>query len=348
MHATTYALDLAKNVFRCFWIDSDGARHNRNITRAGMREFFAKRAPGRVAMEACATSHYWARELKAFGYEVIVIDAKAVKAYREGAHKSDARDALAIWRAAQDSTTRKVSVKTAAQQAVLALHSVREQLVKMRTMQINQLRSILAEFGIVFPTGRIKLMKEFALQAESISLTLGTDLCETLREQFARIAELDTPIELLEQRICAQARTDARCKRLDEVAGIGPLIASATVATIGDGKAFANGRQLAAFIGLVPKQSGTGGKIHLGKITKSGNEYLRRLFIHGARAVVCGKNHSPWLTEVLKRRPKNVAVVAQANKLVRIAWALLAHERDYDRHYVSRRPKRPVRAPLAV
>lgn len=341
MNPTTYGLDLAKNVFQVFWIECDGRERNVQIKRAKLREFFTKRVPGRVAMESCATAHYWGRELAALGHEVLAIHARYVKAYVVGAHKSDAHDAVAIWRAANDPMTRAVTIKTAAQQSVLALHRIREQLVKMRTMQINQMRGLLLEFGIVLSTGREAGMKSFATQAEQIASVLGGPLTESLREQFARIGELDGHIATQERRIADQARTDPRCKRLEKVSGIGPLTASAAVATLGDARAFASGRELAAFLGLVPRQTGTGGKTRLGPITRGGDEYLRRLFIHGARAVVCrGKDHSPWLAQAIARRPKNVAVVAQANKMVRIAWALLAHEREYDPKHVSQRPAR--------
>lgn len=341
MNATTYGLDLAKNVFQVFWIEPDGSERNVKIKRAKLREFFARRAPGRIAMEACATVHYWARELAGLGHEVLAIHARYVKPF-VGPHKSDARDAVAIWRAAHDPKTRPVALKSAEQQAVLALHRVREQWVKMRTMHINQLRGLLAEFGIVLPAGRQAGLKAFSERAAQLQASLSGPLLESLREQFARIGELDEHIARQEQRIQAQGRTDPRCARLDEVPGIGFLTASAMRATIGDGRAFGSGRELAGFLGLVPRQHGTGGKTRLGAITKSGDEYLRRLFIHGARALVCrGKNPSPWLVEMVRRRPKNVAVVAQANKLVRIAWALLAHDRRYDAGHVSTRPLKP-------
>jgi transposase len=334
-------LDLAKNVFQVFWIELDGSQRNVPIKRAKLREFFAKRASGRIAMEACATAHYWGRELAGLGHEVLGIHARYVKPF-VGPHKSDARDATAIWRAAHDPKTRPVTLKSAEQQAILALHRVREQLVKMRTMQINQLRGLLAEFGIVLPAGREAGLKAFSERAAQMEASLSGPLLESLREQFDRIGALDKQIESQERRLQVQARTDPRCARLDEVAGIGFLTASATVATIGEGRAFRSGRELAGFLGLVPRQHGSGGKTRLGSITKSGDEYLRRLFIHGARAVVFrGKGHSPWLSEVLRRRPKNVAVVAQANKMVRIAWALLAHDRRYDSGHVSTRPVKP-------
>jgi transposase len=229
-----------------------------------------------------------------------------------------------------------VAIKTEAQQAVLALHRMRQQLVKFRTAQINALRGLLTEYGEVMPRGRAGLRKGIVDTFTRISERLPAVLVDTLREQFARIGHLDEEIAEIERRLTDWFKQDAACRRVAAVPGVGMLTATAVVATMGDAHAFRSGREFAAWLGLVPRQRGTGGRIKLLGISKRGDTYVRTLLIQGARAVLLrSKAPSVWLVSLAQRRPTNVAVVAQANKTARTLWALLAHERTWDADYVS-------------
>jgi transposase len=230
-----------------------------------------------------------------------------------------------------------VAVKTEEQQAVLALHRMREQLVKFRTAQINGLRGLLTEYGEVMPQGRAGIKRDIPGVLGRLSDRLPAIVIETLREQHARLSELDEQIGQIERRLGHWQRQDAATRRITAIPGVGLLSATAAVATMGDAKAFKSGREFAAWLGLVPGQTGTGGRVRLLGISKRGDKYLRTLLIHGARAVLTHSKSPPeWLTELMKRRPKNVAVVAMANKMARTIWALLAHDRVYQSGYVSR------------
>lgn len=230
-----------------------------------------------------------------------------------------------------------VSLKSEAQQAVLMLHRMREQLVKMRTMQVNQLRGLLYEFGADLPQGRLRGMARVPSELAQLEQTLPAMVIEALRDQVARIAAFDTDIAGIEEKLTAWKQEDKAAKKLMKISGVGLLTATAAVATVGDAAAFKNGREFAAFIGLAPRQSGTGGRVKLLGISKRGDVYLRTLLIHGARVVVTrSKQREPWLEKLLARRPLNVAVVALANKMARIIWALLAHDRICQRGYAVR------------
>jgi transposase len=222
------------------------------------------------------------------------------------------------------------------QQAVLALHRMRQQLVKFRTAQINGLRGLLAEYGEVMPQGRAAIRAQVAGVLHRLVDRLPGLLVDTLREQFARISELDAQIQEIERRLRQWHQHDAASQRIAAIPGVGLLSATAAVATMGDAKAFKSGREFAAWLGLVPRQSGTGGRVRLLGISKRGDTYLRTLLIHGARAVLTNSKEAPeWIKNLAQRRPKNVAVVALANKMARTIWALLAHERAYQQGYVS-------------
>ena len=224
-----------------------------------------------------------------------------------------------------------MAVKSVHQQAVLMLHRVREQRVKMRTMQINQLRGLLYEFGVILPAGRHKAMTQVAQALARLEDTLPAMALEALREQCASIEALSAQIEEIERKLAAWRKEDEAAKRLMQVPGVGLLTATAAVATVGDAKVFSSGREFAAFLGLVPRQSGTGGRVKLLGISKRGDGYLRRLLIHGARAVIThAKARDPWVEALLARRPLNAVVVALANKMARTIWALLAHGRYYE------------------
>jgi transposase len=252
-------------------------------------------------------------------------------------NKNDVADARGIWMAVQQPEIKTVAVKSEEQQAVLALHRMREQLVKFRTAQINGLRGLLAEYGEVMPMGRAGIKRDTPGALGRLSHRLPAIVIDTLREQYARLSELDEQISQIERRLRHWQRENLSTQRIAAIPGVGLLSATAAVATMGDAKAFKSGREFAAWLGLVPRQSGTGGRVRLLGISKRGDKYLRTLLIHGARSVLTNSKSPPeWLSELVKRRPKNVAVVAMANKMARTIWALLAHERAYQSGYVSR------------
>lgn len=234
---------------------------------------------------------------------------------------------------------RTVAAKTEDQQAMLSLHRMRSLLVKFRTMQINQLRGLLYEFGVTFRAGRVAGLDEIRQRMAELEDTLPRSIVLNLLEQLRRINMFEEDINQLEKRIGAWQKQEAACRAISEVPGIGRLTATALVATVGDAKAFRSGREFAAYLGLVPRQNGTGGKIRLGSISRRGDPYLRTLLIHGARSVLCHtKVPTAWQEAIQMRRPANVVAVALANKMARIAWAILAHETSYETHHVSRKP----------
>jgi transposase len=337
MKVTTFGLDLAKRVFQVHWVDMDtGEICRRQLKRSEVAEFFANREAGVVAMEACGSAHYWARKLGGLGHEVKLIAAQFVRPFVKS-NKTDAADAQAIWEAVQRPGMKFVAVKSEGQQSVLTLHRIREQLVKMRTMQVNQLRGLLYEFGADLPAGRQKGMERVPAELAKLEPTLPTMVIETIRSQLQRLAGLDRDIAEIEKKLSAWKKEDVASKKLMQIPGVGLLTATAAVATIGEAKAFKSGREFAAFVGLVPRQSGTGGQVKLLGISKRGSVYLRTLLIHGARAVITHqKEHGPWLDKLLARRPFNAATVALANKMARTIWALLAHDRTYQKGYAAK------------
>jgi transposase len=339
MNATTYGLDVAKRVFQLYWVDAlSGEIVNRRFGREELIGFLAQRPAGRVALEACGSGHWWARKIEALGHEVVLLHAKFIRPFVQ-TNKTDAADARAIWTAAQQPGMRTVAAKTEDQQAMLSVHRMRAQLVKFRTMQINQLRGLLYEFGATFRAGRLAGLCEIRARMAELEEALPGELLRSLQDQLQRIDGLQSDIKTLEKRIGAWNKQEAACRAIANVPGIGQLTATALVATMGQAHAFKSGREFAAFLGLVPRQSGTGGKVRLGSISKRGDPYLRTLLIHGARSVMCRATApSAWLTQVQARRPANVAAVALANKMARTAWAILAHDRAYQRDYASVRP----------
>ena len=339
MNATTYGLDIAKRVFQLYWVEAQsGEIVNRRFGREELIGFLARRPTGRVALEACGSGHWWARKIQTLGHEVILLHAKFIRPFVQ-TNKTDAADARAIWTAAQQPGMRTVAAKTEDQQAMLGMHRMRALLVKFRTMQINQLRGLLYEFGVTFRAGRLAGLAEIRARMVELEEALPGALLSSLQDQLKRIDGLQSDIETLEKRIGAWNKQEAACRAIAEVPGIGRLTATALVATIGQARAFKSGREFAAFLGLVPRQSGTGGKVRLGSISKRGDPYVRTLLIHGARSVMChAKAPSAWQTKVQARRPANVAAVALANKMARTAWAILAHGRAYQKDYVSVRP----------
>jgi transposase len=329
-------VDIAKRVFQLHWIDMEtGEIVSLPLKRERFLEHFANRQPCLIGMEACGGAHHWARKLTVLGHQVKLLPGKAVKPFVTG-NKNDCHDARAIWTAVQQPHVKAVAIKTEEQQAILALHRMRSQLVKFRTAQINGLRGLLTEYGEVMPQGKAAVRKGIMEALARLSDRLPAIVIDTLREQWARIEKVDAEIATIERRIKDWLKQDAACRRIAEIPGVGPLTATAAVAIMGDAKTFKSGREFAAFAGLVPRQTGTGGRVKLLGISKRGDTYLRTLLIHGARAVLTNaKEPDPWVTELRQRRPLNVAVVALANKMARTIWALLAHERPYQRAFVS-------------
>ncbi len=329
-------VDIAKRVFQLHWIDVEtGEIMSVQLKREKFLEHFANRAGCLIGMEACGGAQHWARKLIELGHAVKLLPAKMVKPF-VGRNKSDAADARAIWTAVQQPAVKAVAVKSEAQQAVLALHRMRSQLVKFRTAQINGLRGLLAEYGEVMPQGRAGITKGIAAALAQLVDRLPAVLLDTLREQWARVGQLDEQVAEIERRLRAWHKEDKASRRIAEIPGVGLLTATAAVAAMGDPKSFKSGREFAAWLGLVPRHTGTGGRIRMLGISKRGDTYLRTLLIHGARSVIVNsKQPSAWVTNLTQRRAANVAVVALANKMARTIWALLAHERAFQKGYVS-------------
>lgn len=338
MKAIPVGVDIAKNVFQVHYVDErTGKIVNKQIKRANFLKFFSDHSPCLIDMEACGGAHHWARQLIQMGHQVKLLPANFVKAFNIR-NKNDAADARAIWLAVQQ-PGRPVAVKTEMQQAMLALHRMRSQLVKFRTMQINGLRGLLAEYGEVAGQGRANLTKVMPEILDRLSERLPAVLIETLRKQWAEIARLDERIAVIEHRMLEWKKQDPEVQAISEIPGVGLLTATAAVAAMGDAQVFQSGREFAAWAGLVPRQTGTGGKTHLHGISKRGDRYLRTLLIHGARSQLTKrKNPGPWAEQLKKRRPLNVVAVALANKMARTIWAVLAHGRAYQREYVSVQP----------
>ncbi len=336
MNCTVFGLDLAKRVFQLHWVDMEtGEICRRQLKRQQVAEFFVNRNPGIIAMEACGSSHYWGRKFAAMGHEVRLLAGQFVRPFVKS-NKTDVADAQAIWEAAQRPGMKFVALKTEEQQSVLTLHRIREQLVKMRTMQINQLRGLLYEFGADLPQGRQRGMARVGEELTRLEGTLSPLVIDAIRDQLRRIETLDRDIAGIEKKLLLWKKQDESSRKLMEIPGVGLLTATAAVATMGDARVFKSGREFAAFLGLVPRQSGTGGRVKLLGISKRGDVYLRTLLIHGARSVIQNqKEHAPWLTKLLSRRPRNAVVVALANKMARTIWALLAHDRRYERNYAA-------------
>ena len=339
MQVTTYGVDLAKRVFQVHWVEAQtGEVKRKTLLRQEVSEFFAQREAGVVAMEACGSAHHWGRLLSRLGHQVRLVSAQFVRPFVK-TNKTDAADAQAIWEAAQRPEMRFVALKSEEQQAVLSLHRIRQQLVKVRTMQALQIRSLLYEFGIVLPKSwRALLLQAGAVLADPARNEIPQLLRDELLSQLESLRSSTSRIHQLEHAIASYRGRLEDCRRIEAIPGIGRLSSTALVATIGDARTFRSGREMAAFLGLVPRQSGTGGRVRLLGISKRGDPYLRTLLIHGARSVITqgsrpGRTLEPWIQTLLLRRPKNVAIVALANKMARTVWALLAHGRRFDRSW---------------
>ena len=341
MNITRVGIDLAKMVFEVHGIDEKGKTVLRKqLKRAQVLEFFANLQRCLIGMEACGSAHYWARKLMALGHEVKLMAPQLVKPYVKS-NKNDRNDAEAICEALGRPNMRFVPIKNPEQQALLALHRVREGVVTARTAQVNQIRGLLAEFGLVMPQGVAKIRTRVPEMLEDGANELPGLMRELLARCYEQFQSLDARVHELEAHIVRWHRNNEASQRLAEVPGVGPITATAYVATVGDGQAFKSGRQVAAWLGIVPKQRGTGGKQQLLGISKRGDVYLRKLLIHGARAVLRHlkpeQAHS-WLAQLARRRHHNVAAVALANKNARVLWALLAHGREYQQAHLPMRP----------
>ena len=328
----TIGLDLAKHVFQVHGVDASGATVLRKRLRRGQVVAFLAALPRcLVGLEACATAHYWARELQAVGHEVRLMPAQYVKAYVKR-NKNDATDAEAICEAVGRPSMRFVAIKTAEQQAALLLHRGRERLVRQRTSLVNALRAHLAEFGVIAPQGLRNVGRLIAIVRDESDTRLP-DLARRVLEVFAtQLEQLAVAVAAVEKQLTAWHRDNPVSQRLASIPGVGPIIATALAATVVEPIGFASGREFAAWLGLVPRQHSTGGKARLGGISKRGNRYLRRLLINGASANLLrskATNADPWVIGLRRRRPSLVVAVALANKTARIAWAVMRREESY-------------------
>ena len=333
MQITTIGLDIAKNMFQVHGIDAaEKVVVRKQLRRGQVIKFFEAVPPCLVGMEACATAHYWARELTKLGHQVRLMPAKDVKAYVKR-NKNDAADAEGICEAVGRPTMRFVGVKSAEQQGRLMQHRTRDLLMRQRTQAINALRAHMAELGIVAAQGREGLKELLAIIADERDERLPIDARASLIVLAAQLQALHTMIGSIEKRLIVQHRANEASKRLESIHGIGIIGASAIAATVTDPKAFRSGRDFAAWIGLVPREASTGGKQKLGPISKQGDRYLRRILVVGAHSVLRRAKQSPqkypWLTQLLARRPFKVVAIALANKMARVAWALLARGGRY-------------------
>jgi transposase len=330
MKITTIGIDLAKEVFQIHGVDAQGKTVLRKqLRRSEMAKYFANLEPCLVGIEACGSAHHWARKLGEFGHTVKLMSPQFVKPYVK-TNKHDMADAEAICEAVGRPNMRFVPIKTVEQQAILSAHRARQGFVKARTAQANQIRGLLSEFGIVIPRGIQSIGKRIPDILEDAENGLPGSMRRLLERLYDHLKELGRQVEKLELQIKLWHKESEASQRLEAIPGVGPITASAMVATVGNAREFKNSRQLAAWLGLVPKQHSSGGKQTFLGISKRGDTYLRTLLIHGARAVIRFAEKKPkpesWLYKLMARRNKNVAAVALANKNARIIWALLARD----------------------
>ncbi len=333
--AITIGVDLAKNVFQVHGVDAEGGVvFRRQLRRSQVLGFFKKQAPCLVGMEACATAHHWAREIAALGHEVRLMPPRYVKPYVKR-NKNDAADAAAICEAVTRPTMRFVAAKTAEQQSVLMLHRTRELMVRQRTMLVNAIRAHMAEFGIVVRVGLPQVEALLAVIDDEADDRLPPLARACLSGLAAQFMSLQVEIGVAEQRIHAWHRASEVSQRLETIPGIGPITATALAASITDPSVFKSGRELAAWIGLVPRQSSTGGKDRLGRISKQGDHYLRWLLVAGAMTVIRHAKRrgtaNLWLAGLIANKPTKVVAVALANKIARVAWVLMRDGGTYQR-----------------
>jgi transposase len=331
---TTIGLDIAKSVFQVHGVDAEGnVILRRQLKRRYVLAFFQKLPPCLVGIEACASSHHWSRELQTLGHTVRLMPPAYVKPYVKR-HKNDAIDAEAICEAVTRPNMRFVATKTREQQSCLTLHRTRHLCIRQQTSVINAIRAHMAEFGIVAPVGRNGVEELLTVAADASDKRLPDVARACIVALGAQLRTLKAQILQFDRLIMAWHRSNQASRRLDDIPGVGPVLATALVATVADPIAFRSGRNFSAWIGIVPRQHSSGGKDRLGSISKRGDRYLRGLFVAGALAVIRyakihGTKHRPWLTALLARRPTKVAAIALANKIARMAWAMMAKGECY-------------------
>jgi transposase len=331
---TTIGLDIAKSVFQVHGVDAVGqVVIRRQLKRRHVLAFFQKLPPCLVGIEACASSHHWSRELQALGHTVRLMPPAYVKPYVKR-QKNDATDAEAICEAVGRANMRFVPTKSPEQQSGLVLHRTRHLFIRQQTSVINAIRAHCAEFGIVAPVGRRGVEELLQVVADTGDKRVPEIARACLSALGAQLRRLKEQILEFDRLITAWHRSSEMSRRLDDCPGVGPALATALVSTVADPKVFRSGRNFSAWIGLVPKQHSSGGKDRLGSISKQGDRYLRGLFVAGALAVIRyakihGTKHRPWLTALLARRPTKVAAIALANKIARMAWAMMAKGERY-------------------
>jgi transposase len=343
---TRVGLDLAKSVFQVHAVNArEQVVVRKPLRRSQLLRWFAKLPPCLVGMEACGGANHWARELTALGHTVRLIPPAYCKAYVRR-NKNDPADAAAICEAVGRPSMRFVPMKTVKQQSEALTHKARELLMKQRTMTMNSLRGLMAEFGVVAPEGAHHIGKLLAILANPEDTAIPDVARATLNTTAAILSALNEQIAVLDNAIKAQVRDNPTARRLDTISGFGPgaltacrcigplrgpILSGAMAAIVTDPRHFDSGRDFAASLGVVPRQDGTGGKVKLGPISKRGNGYLRRLLVNGATAVINGKNarNDPWLTKMLDSKPKKLVAVALANKMARIAWAVMTRQEDF-------------------
>ena len=332
--ATTIGLDIAKSVVQVHGVDMDGnVIFRRQIKRRHVLGFFQKVPPCLVGIEACASSHHWSRELQALGHTVRLMPPAYVKPYVKR-QKNDARDAEAICEAVTRPNMRFVATKTAEQQSCLTLHRTGHLFIRQQTSVINVIRALFAEFGIMAPVGRSGVEQLIGVAADLSDKRLPDIARACVAALGAQLRMLKAQILQFDRMIMAWHRSSEASRRLDDIPGVGPALATALVASVADPNVFRSGRDFSAWIGLVPKQNSSGGKDRFGGISKRGDRYLRSLFTTGALAVIRyakihGTRHRPWLAALLTRRPTKVAAIALANKIARMAWAIMAKGEHY-------------------
>jgi transposase len=328
---STIGLDLAKRVFQVHGVNEAGeVVVRRSLRRGAVLSWFAKLPPCVVGLEACGSAHHWARELGQLGHTVRLIPPSYAKAYVRR-NKNDAADAAAICEAVSRPSMRFVAVKTAEQQAAAGLHKVREMLVKQRTMLMNQLRGLMAEFGVVVPEGPRHIRELLAILEDQSDQQVPELLKRALLLTVERLQGVQGQAEAIDKQIVEWGRSNQTYRHLITIDGYGPILSSAMAAIVTAPEAFASGRDFSASLGLVPRQNSTGGKVVLGSISKRGNGYLRRLLVNGAMSVLNSKRakQDPWLMKLMKTKKRKVAAVALANKMARIGWAVMMRQEDF-------------------
>lgn len=339
MQITTVGLDLAKNVFQVHGVNGHGKIVLRKqLRRDQVAAFFANLPACLIGMEACSSAHHWARKLQAMGHTARLMAPQFVKPYVKS-NKNDAADAEAICEAVARPSMRFVPIKNVEQQSVLSLHRVRQGFVKARTAQANQIRGLLGEYGLVVPQGIAYIAKRVPDLIEDESIELPGSFRLLIDRLLEHLKLLQRQVEEIEVQIKAWHRASDASRRLEKVPGVGPLTATAIVASVGNARNFDNGRQFAAWLGVVSRQHSSGGKPTLLGMSKRGDAYLRTMLIRGARSVIYRATQradaESWLVKLTNRRNKNIAAVALANKTARTIWALLAHDRDFKPAYVK-------------